>query len=167
MLLEVDTFLGYINTFTSRKPILSNMYLRSESECQFNCLSSLKVHRRLSGVVRDSKGRPVSDAVVVVNMSSDRLTSPIAIDFTADKRPLGQGVFVIASACLMSVLFCAVFIWHIRSAKFSRIHDSIRWCRSDRESLRMEAMASEKSPLRQEFLEDSESEDDPFFVERR
>ncbi|XP_056586913.1 carboxypeptidase D, b isoform X2 [Triplophysa dalaica] len=166
----------------------------------------LEVHRRLSGVVRDGKGRPVSDAVVVVNgsltvhtdsqgyfttllapgthqlqvqahgyqqelqqvnMSSDRLTSPIVIDFTADKRPLGQGVFVIASACLMSVLFCAVFIWHIRSAKFSRICDSIRWCRSDRESLLMEAMASEKSPLRKEFLEDSESEDDPFFVERR
>lgn len=166
----------------------------------------LEVHRRLSGVVRDSKGRPVSDAVVVVNGSvnvhtdsqgyfntllapgthqllvqahgyqqdlqqvntySDRLTSPIMIDFTADKAPLGQGVFIIASVCLMSVLFCAVFIWHTRSAKFSRIHDSLRWCRSDRETLRMEAMASEKSPLRQEFLEDSESEDEPLFVERR
>lgn len=113
------------------------------------------------------------------------------IDFTADKVPLGQGVFVIASGkkhtkkwfiltsalginkhflvlvCLMSVLFCAVFICHIRSAKFSRIRDSLRWCRSERESLRMEAMASEKSPLRHEFLEDSESEDEPFFVERR
>lgn len=33
------------------------------------CVCSLKVHRRLSGVVRDGKGRPVSDAVVVVNGS--------------------------------------------------------------------------------------------------
>ncbi|XP_065143505.1 carboxypeptidase D, b isoform X2 [Paramisgurnus dabryanus] len=164
----------------------------------------LEAHRRLSGVVRDSKGRPVSDAVVVVNgsvsiyadsqgyfttllapgthqlqvqahgyqqelqqvnISSDRLTSPIVIDFTADRVPLDQGVLIIASASLMSVLFCALLAWHLRSAKFSRIRDGFHWCHSNRESLHMEAMASEKSPLRQEFLEDSESEDDPFFVE--
>ncbi|KAK9955727.1 hypothetical protein ABG768_015583 [Culter alburnus] len=164
----------------------------------------LEVHRRLSGVVRDSKGRPVSGAVVVVNgsvsvhadsqghfttlvapgtqqlqvqahgyqqvlqqvnISSDRVTRPIVIDFTADRAPLSRAVFIIATASLTSVLICALLIWHLRSAKFSRIRDGVRWLRRKREDLRMEAMASEKSPLREEFLDESESEDDPFFVE--
>ncbi|KAL1252552.1 hypothetical protein QQF64_017245 [Cirrhinus molitorella] len=164
----------------------------------------LEVHRRLRGVVRDSKGRPVSDAVVVVNgsvnlhadsqghfttlvapgthqllvqahgyqqelqqvnISSDKVTSPILIDFTADSAPLSQGVFAIATASLMSVLICGLLIWHLRSAKFSRIRDGVRWLRRKRDVLQMEAVASEKSPLRQEFPDDSESEDDPFLVE--
>lgn len=164
----------------------------------------LEVHRRLSGVVRDSKGRPVPDAVIVVNgslsvradsqghfstlvapgthqlqvqahgyqqelqqviVSSDRVSSPIVIDFTADRAPLSHAVLVIATASLMSVLICAVVIWHLRSAKFSHIRDGVRWLRRKRDDLRMEAMASEKSPLRKEFLDESESEDDPFFVE--
>ncbi|XP_050948190.1 carboxypeptidase D, b isoform X1 [Labeo rohita] len=166
----------------------------------------LEVHRRLSGVVRDSKGRPVSDAVVVVNgsmnvhadsqgrfttlvapgthqllvqahgyqqelqqvnISSDKVTSPIVIDFKADSAPLSQAVFVIATASLMSVLICALLIWHLRSAKFSRIRDGVRWLRRKRDDLQMEAVASEKSPLRQEFPDESESEDDPFLVEGR
>ncbi|XP_067280884.1 carboxypeptidase D, b [Pseudorasbora parva] len=164
----------------------------------------VEVHRRLSGYVRDSKGHPVTDAVVVVNgsvnvradsqghfttlvapgtqqlqveahgykqvlhqvdTSSDRVTRPIVINFTADRAPLSRAVFVIATVSLMSVLICAVLIWHLRSAKSSRIRDGVRWLRRRREDLRMEAMASEKSPLRQEFLDESESEDDPFFVE--
>ncbi|ROL50821.1 Carboxypeptidase D [Anabarilius grahami] len=164
----------------------------------------LEVHRRLSGVVRDSKGRPVSGAVVVVNgsvsvhadsqghfttlvapgtqqlqvqahgyqqvlqqvnISSDRVTRPIVIDFTAARAPLSRAVFIIVTASLMSVLICALLIWHLRSAKFSRIRDGVRWLRRKREDLRMEAMASEKSPLREKFLDESESEDDPFFVE--
>ncbi|XP_073681191.1 carboxypeptidase D, b [Garra rufa] len=164
----------------------------------------LEVHRRLSGIVRDSKGRPVSDAVVVVNgsmnvhadsqghfttlvapgthqllvqahgyqqelqqvnISSDRVTSPILIDFIADSAPLSQAVFVIATASLMSVLICGLLIWHLRSAKFSRIRDGVRWLRRKRDALQMEAVASEKSPLRQEFPDESESEDDPFLVE--
>ncbi|KAG1970038.1 carboxypeptidase D, b isoform X2 [Pimephales promelas] len=166
----------------------------------------LEVHRSLSGFVRDSKGHPVSDAVVMVNgsvtvhadsqghfttlvapgtlqlqvqahgyqqvlqqvnISSDRVTSPIVIDFTADRAPLSRGVFVIATASLMSILICALLIWHLRSAKFSRIRDGVRWLRRKRGDLQMEAMASEKSPLREEFLDESESEDDPFFVEPR
>ncbi|XP_042604190.1 carboxypeptidase D, b isoform X2 [Cyprinus carpio] len=166
----------------------------------------LEVHRRLSGVVRDSKGHPVSDAVVVVNgsmnvhadhqghfttlvapgthqllvqahgyqqelqqvtVSSDKVTSPIVIDFTADRASPNQAVFVIATASLMSILICALLIWHLRSAKFSRIRDGVRWLHRKRDVLQMEAMASEKSPLRQEFLDESESEDDPFLVERR
>lgn len=67
----------------------------------------------------------------------------------------------------MSVLICAIVIWHLRSAKFSHIRDGVRWLRRKRDDLRMEAMASEKSPLRKEFLDESESEDDPFFVEWR
>ncbi|RXN14352.1 carboxypeptidase D-like protein [Labeo rohita] len=172
----------------------------------FKFMFQIKVHRRLSGVVRDSKGRPVSDAVVVVNgsmnvhadsqgrfttlvapgthqllvqahgyqqelqqvnISSDKVTSPIVIDFKADSAPLSQAVFVIATASLMSVLICALLIWHLRSAKFSRIRDGVRWLRRKRDDLQMEAVASEKSPLRQEFPDESESEDDPFLVEGR
>ncbi|XP_026051165.1 carboxypeptidase D, b [Carassius auratus] len=166
----------------------------------------LEVHRRLSGVVRDSKGHPVSDAVVVVNgfmnvhadsqghfttlvapgthkllvqahgyqqelqqvnISSDKVTSPIVIDFTADTASQSQAVFVIATASLMSVLICALIIWHLRSSKFSRVREGVRWLRRKRDVLQMEGMASEKSPLRQEFLDESESEDDPFLVESR
>uniref|UniRef100_A0A8C1YYD4 Carboxypeptidase D, b n=1 Tax=Cyprinus carpio TaxID=7962 RepID=A0A8C1YYD4_CYPCA len=164
----------------------------------------LEVHRRLSGVVRDSEGRPVSDAVVVVNgsmnvhadsqgrfttlvapgthqlmvqahgyrqelqqvnISSDKLTRPIVIDFTADRAPLNQAVFVITTASLMSILICALLIWHLRSAKFSRIQDGVRWLRRKRDVLRMETIASEKSPLQQEFPDECESEEDPFLVE--
>ncbi|XP_051537619.1 carboxypeptidase D, b [Myxocyprinus asiaticus] len=164
----------------------------------------LEIHRRLIGVVRDSKGHPVSDAVVVVNgsvnvhtdsrgyfttllapgthqlqvqahgyqqelqqvnLSSDRVTSLLMIDFTADRVPLSQGVFVIAAASLITVFICTLLIWHLRSGKFSHIRDGVRWLRRDRDNLRMEEIVSEKSPLRQEFLDESESEDDPFYVE--
>ncbi len=67
----------------------------------------------------------------------------------------------------MSILICAFFIWHLRSAKFSHIRDWVRWLRRKRDVHQMEAMASEKLPLRQEFLDESESEDDPFLVEGR
>ncbi|XP_052393456.1 carboxypeptidase D isoform X2 [Carassius gibelio] len=164
----------------------------------------IEVHRGLSGVVRDSKGRPVSDAVVVVNgsmnvhadsqghfntllapgthqllvqahgyrqelqqvhMFSDRVTGPIVIDFTADRARLNQAVFVITTASLMSILICALLIWHLRSAMFSRLQDGLRWLHQKRDVLRMEAIASEKSPLQQEFPDESEDEEDPFLVE--
>uniref|UniRef100_A0A671QNQ1 Carboxypeptidase D-like n=1 Tax=Sinocyclocheilus anshuiensis TaxID=1608454 RepID=A0A671QNQ1_9TELE len=145
----------------------------------------LEVHRRLSGVVRDSKGRPVSDAVVVVNGSMNvhadsqghftTLVAPgthqllvQAHGYQQELQQAGSSLLtVLNGSSLMSVLICALLIWHLRSAKFSRIRDGVRWLRRKRDVLQMEAMASEKSPLRQEFLDESESEDDPFLVEGR
>ncbi|TRY57321.1 hypothetical protein DNTS_008903 [Danionella cerebrum] len=166
----------------------------------------LEIHRGLSGDVRDTKGRPVAGAVLVlngslrvptdrqghfrallapgthhlqvqargyqqelqqVNVFSDRVTSPMVIDFTADRARVSQAVLIIATASLIGIFICALLACHLRTSKFSRIRDGMRWLRRKRDDLRMEAMPSEKSPLRQELLEESESEDEPFFVERR
>ncbi|KTF93361.1 hypothetical protein cypCar_00044092, partial [Cyprinus carpio] len=133
----------------------------------------LEVHRRLSGVVRDSEGRPVSDAVVVVNGSMNvhadsqgRFTTLVApgthqlmVQAHGYRQELQQ------AASLMSILICALLIWHLRSAKFSRIQDGVRWLRRKRDVLRMETIASEKAPLQQEFPDECGSEEDPFLVE--
>uniref|UniRef100_A0A671RGI3 Carboxypeptidase D, b n=1 Tax=Sinocyclocheilus anshuiensis TaxID=1608454 RepID=A0A671RGI3_9TELE len=153
----------------------------------------LEVHRRLSGVVRDSKGRPVSDAVVVVNGSMNvhadsqgRFTTLVAPGthqllvqahgYWQELQQAGSSLLTALNGCYLglhdkshaifnAILICALLIWHLRSAKFSRIQDGVRWLRSKRDVLRMEAIASEKSPLQQEFPDESESEEDPFLVE--
>uniref|UniRef100_A0A9J8AYY3 Carboxypeptidase D, b n=1 Tax=Cyprinus carpio carpio TaxID=630221 RepID=A0A9J8AYY3_CYPCA len=148
----------------------------------------LEVHRRLSGVVRDSEGRPVSDAVVVVNGSMNvhadsqgRFTTLVApgthqlmVQAHGYRQELQQAVYVHHCrilpnyddfSSLMSILICALLIWHLRSAKFSRIQDGVRWLRRKRDVLRMETIASEKAPLQQEFPDECGSEEDPFLVE--
>uniref|UniRef100_A0A672T2F1 Carboxypeptidase D-like n=1 Tax=Sinocyclocheilus grahami TaxID=75366 RepID=A0A672T2F1_SINGR len=186
---EITVYTGCC-TFPSEPPLFS-LWMENRLPL-FRML--LEVHRRLSGVVRDSKGHPVSDAVVVVNGSMNvhadsqgRFTTLVApgthqllVQAHGYRQELQQAarstlmVVVVINTVnsnrsrvtsLMSILICALLIWHLRSAKFSRIQDGVRWLRSKRDVLRMEAIASEKSPLRQEFLDESESEEDPFLVE--
>ncbi|XP_072518640.1 carboxypeptidase D, b [Salminus brasiliensis] len=155
----------------------------------------LELHKGLSGVVRDRKGQPVSDAVVnvngsvfvrtdtqgyfhtllppgthqlqvyaqgfqqqlrQVNVSPHQMASPLLIEFTENSTHFSQEVVLAAAISIPTVLLSSLLIWHFRSAKFNRCRDGVRWLRRRRDDLQMEAIVSEKSPLRQVFLEESE-----------
>ncbi|XP_047661258.1 carboxypeptidase D, b isoform X1 [Tachysurus fulvidraco] len=102
-----------------------------------------------------------------VNVSSHQKAVPIMIKFNKNVRHRGQGLVLAAAISITVVLLCLLLTWHIRSAKFSRIRDSFRRLRRLRETLQPEATSSEKLPLHNVFLEDSESEDDAFYLEQR
>uniref|UniRef100_W5LKU9 Carboxypeptidase D, b n=1 Tax=Astyanax mexicanus TaxID=7994 RepID=W5LKU9_ASTMX len=166
----------------------------------------LEMHKGVSGVVRNRKGQPVSNALISVNgsvfvhtdtsghfhtllppgthqllvhaqgfqqqlrqvqVSSHQRASPLVIEFTENSSHFGQGVVLAAAISIPTVLLISLLIWHLRSAKFSRLRDGMRWLRGQRDDLQMEAIMSEKSPLRRVFLEESESEDDAFYLEHR
>ncbi|KAI4897574.1 hypothetical protein NFI96_020857 [Prochilodus magdalenae] len=165
----------------------------------------LEIHKGLSGMVRDRKGQPVSDARISVNgsvfvhsdaqgyfhtllppgshqlqfhakgfqqllrqvnVSSHQMTSPLVIEFTENSTHFSQGVVLAAAISITVILLLSLLIWHFRSAKFSRIRDGVRWLRHCRHELQMEPIVSEKSPLRGVFVEESESEDDAFYLDQ-
>ncbi|XP_066502656.1 carboxypeptidase D, b isoform X2 [Hoplias malabaricus] len=100
-----------------------------------------------------------------VNLSSHQMASPVVIEFTENGTKFSPGVVLFASISIIAILVMSLLIWHFHSAKFSRIRDSVeRLCRH-RDNIPMEDIVSETSPLRGMFLEDSESEDDAFYLE--
>ncbi|KAK1788062.1 hypothetical protein P4O66_016539 [Electrophorus voltai] len=100
-----------------------------------------------------------------VNVSSHQMASPIMIQFTANSSRFAQKVELAAAISIATVILCSLLVWHFRSSKFRRIRDHVRWLHRRRDDLHLEAILSEKSPLRRVFLEESESDDDTFYLE--
>ncbi|XP_053505301.1 carboxypeptidase D, b isoform X2 [Ictalurus furcatus] len=96
-----------------------------------------------------------------VNVSSRQKAVPIMIQFTDGRKYRGQGLVLAAAISTAVILLCLLLLW-----QFSRIRESVRRFRRLRGDLQTEAVASEKLPLQGIFLEDSESEDDAFYLDQ-
>ncbi|XP_076836499.1 carboxypeptidase D, b isoform X2 [Brachyhypopomus gauderio] len=101
-----------------------------------------------------------------VNVSSHQMASPVLIQFTADSSRLALKVGLAVAISIATVVLCSLLVWRFRASKFRRIRHPIRWWRRRRDELRLDAILSEKSPLRRVFLEDSESDNDTFYLEQ-
>ncbi|KAK3555766.1 hypothetical protein QTP86_028950 [Hemibagrus guttatus] len=106
------------------------------------------------------------ELLMQVNVSSHQKAVPIMIKFSENRRHRGWVLVLAAAISIIFILLCLLLMWHIHSAKFSRIRESLRWLRRLQDDLQPEATASEKLPLHNMFLEDSESEDDAFYLEQ-
>ncbi|KAB5548691.1 hypothetical protein PHYPO_G00058480 [Pangasianodon hypophthalmus] len=106
------------------------------------------------------------EQLMQVNVSTHQKAVPIMIKMSENSRHRGQGLVLAAAISITVILLCLLLMWHFRSAKFSRIRESVRWLCRLQEDLQTEAIASEKLPLQSMFLEDSESEDDAFYLEQ-
>ncbi|KAF4077661.1 hypothetical protein AMELA_G00210550 [Ameiurus melas] len=96
-----------------------------------------------------------------VNVSSRQKAVTIMIQFSDGSRYRGQGLVLAAAISTTVILLCLLLVW-----QFSRIRESVRRLCRLQEGLQTEAIASEKLPLQGIFLEDSESEDDAFYLDQ-